>query len=113
MKKLAAAALTGLVCLSGAALASAPEGVWLSEDGGAKVQFANCGCKLCGTVAWLNEPNDPKTGKPKTDTRNPDPTKRARPLLGLQVVLGLTANGPKKWSGKIYRAEDGRTYSAP
>ena len=112
MKKFAAAALTGLVCLLGAALAGTPEGVWLSEDGGSNVQFANCGGKLCETVVWLNEPGDLKTGKPKTDTRNPDPGKSARPLLGLQVVLGLTANSPNKWSGEIYSAEDGRTYSA-
>ena len=71
MKKLVAAALIGLVCLSGAALAGAPEGGWLSEDGGAKVHVANCGGKLCRTVVWLNEPNDSQTSKPETDMPNP------------------------------------------
>ena len=64
---------------------------------------------MCGTVVWLNGLNDTKTGKPKTNTHNTDPAKRARPLLGLQVVLGFTANGPNKWSGAIYNANDGRT----
>jgi len=63
-------------------------------------------------VVWLEETNDPKTGKPKTDMLNPDPAKRTRPLLGLQVVHGLSPNGPNKWSGQIYNADDGKTYNA-
>ena len=62
-------------------------------------------------MVWLNGLNDTKTGKPKTNTHNTDPAKRTRPLLGLQVVLGFTANGPTKWSGEIYNANVGRTYS--
>jgi uncharacterized protein (DUF2147 family) len=111
MKYVYAAAI-GLVCWSGAALAGAPEGTWLSEDGGTKVHIANCGGKLCGTVVWLHYPTDQGTGKPKTDEHNPDPAKRGRPLLGLQVVHGLAPNGPDKWSGQIYNADDGNTYSA-
>jgi uncharacterized protein (DUF2147 family) len=110
--KRVAAALTGLIWLSAAATAGAPEGVWLSEDGGTKVQIAHCGGKLCGKVVWLDEPNDPRTGKPKTDKLNPDPAKRARPLLGLQVVRGLSPDGDNRWSGLIYNADDGRTYEA-
>ena len=97
--KFVCAAAIGLSLLSSAALAGAPEGTWLSEDGGTKVRLANCGGKLCGTVVWLNQPIDAATGKPKTDKLNPDPAKRARPLLGLQVVNGLAASGPDKWSG--------------
>jgi len=107
------AAVFGLVIMSSPALADAPEGVWLSADGGTKVHLANCGGnKLCGTVVWLEKPIDASTGKPKTDTLNPDPAKRARPLLGLQVVHGLAPSGPNKWSGQIYNADDGKTYSA-
>jgi uncharacterized protein (DUF2147 family) len=106
------AAVIGLVCWSSGAMAGAPQGIWMSQDGGTKVQISNCGAKLCGTVVWLDEPTDPKTGKPKTDLLNPDPAKRARPLLGLQVVNGLAPNGDNKWSGEIYNADDGKTYSA-
>jgi uncharacterized protein (DUF2147 family) len=111
MKLLGAAAI-GLSLASSAAMAADPAGTWLSEDGGTKVQIANCGGKLCGTVVWLNRPTDPSTGKPKTDSLNPDPGKRGRPLLGLQVVHGLTSNGPDTWSGQIYNADDGKTYQA-
>jgi uncharacterized protein (DUF2147 family) len=110
--KFATAAAFGAALMSSAALAGTPEGTWLSEDGGTKVKIINCGGKLCGTVVWLDEPNDRKTGKPKTDQRNPDPAKRARPLLGLQVVNGMTPSGPDRWSGIIYNADDGHIYKA-
>ena len=110
--KLLCAAMIGLSLASSAAMAADPAGTWLSEDGGTKVQIANCGGKLCGTVVWLNRPTDPSTGKAKTDSLNPDPGKRGRPLLGLQVVHGLTSNGPDTWSGQIYNADDGKTYQA-
>ena len=106
-------AVIGLACcLSSVALAEPPVGTWLSQDGGTKVHIAACGGKLCGTVVWLEKPTDPQTGKPKTDRHNPDPGKRSRPLLGLQVVHGLAPNGSDKWSGLIYNADDGHTYQA-
>jgi uncharacterized protein (DUF2147 family) len=33
-------------------------------------------------------------------------------MIGLQVVHGLAPNGPNKWSGQIYNADDGKTYAA-
>ena len=111
MKRFTTAAI-GLSVLSSAALAAPPQGTWLSQDGATKVRLSDCGGKLCGTVVWLNQPIDRSTGKPKTDKHNPDPGKRARPLLGLQVVNGLAASGPDKWSGNIYNADDGQTYQA-
>ncbi len=81
----------------------------MSQDGGTKVHIAECGGKLCGTVVWLDKPNDPRTGKPKTDKLNPDPAKRSRPLIGLQ---GLAPTGPDKWSEQIYSADDGHAYQA-
>jgi len=35
----------------------------------------------------------------------------ATPLLGVQIVLGMTPNGPNQWSGNVYNASDGKTYS--
>ncbi len=110
MKLLCAAAI-GLVLLSRTALASGPQGSWLSETGDTKVKVSDCGGKLCGTVVWLGRPVD-ATGKPKTDKLNPDPAKRSHPLLGLLVVRGLSPSGPDKWSGTIYNADDGNIYQA-
>ena len=60
---------------------------------------------------WLKEPNDPDTGKPKTDKNNGDEAKRSRPLIGVQIVLGMKPAGTDKWTGQVYNAEDGKTYS--
>ena len=110
----AATVLAALLGISaGTALAVVPvTGTWLSGDGGTKVRVSECGGKLCGKVVWLNEPIDPATGKPKTDKRNSDPAKRSRPLIGVPVVNGMTPSGDNKWSGKIYNADDGKTYDA-
>ena len=111
MKLVTAAALGLALILPSAVFAAGPEGTWLSQDGGTKVRVSDCGGKLCGTVVWLNSPTDPETGRPRTDKRNPDPAKRARPLIGLRVVNGLFPNGPNRWSGVVYNADDGHTYN--
>lgn len=109
----AAAVLLSSSLLAGAQAATSATGIWLSADGGTKVRVSECGGnKLCGKVVWLNEPIDRETGKPKTDKRNSDPAKRTRPLLGVPVVNGMAPNGDNKWSGKIYNADDGKTYDA-
>jgi uncharacterized protein (DUF2147 family) len=111
--RILASATFGWCLLSATALAGPPEGNWISQDGSTKVHVSACGAhKFCGTVVWLDQRIDPDTGKPKTDKHNPDPAKRMRPLIGLQVATGLTPSGPNIWSGSIYNADDGRTYKA-
>ena len=109
---MAACGLFALSLSAGAAIAApTPVGTWLSHDGALKVRISECGSnRLCGTVVWLNKPTDAATGRPKTDKHNDDPAKRARPLIGLRVAQGLMPNGPNKWSGQIYNADDGNTY---
>lgn len=107
-----AAALLGASLVAAAQAATPVAGTWLSADGGTKVRVSDCGGKLCGKVVWLNEPIDRSTGQPKTDKHNSDAAKRARPLLGVQVVQGMKPAGDNKWSGQIYNADDGRTYQA-
>jgi uncharacterized protein (DUF2147 family) len=87
-----------------------PTGMWLSQDGDVKIKVSNCGSAICGNIAWLKEPND-KNGKPKTDANNPDASKRGRPIMGSAVILPMKADGADKWSGQVYNAEDGKTYS--
>jgi uncharacterized protein (DUF2147 family) len=91
--------------------ATDPGGTWLTEGGTATVRLASCGAELCGTIIALKEPNDPATGRPKTDKNNPDASKRTRPVVGIQIVFGMKPNGTDKWNGSVYNAEDGKTYS--
>lgn len=103
-----------LLALPGMAQAAPrdPSGVWLTEDGKARIRVEKCGpqnASLCGYAVWLRTPlND--EGKPRIDFRNPDPKKRTRPSLGHQLILGLKVNADGHYEGKIYNAEDGKSY---
>jgi uncharacterized protein (DUF2147 family) len=86
-------------------------GVWLTEDGEARVRIYNCGQDLCGTVLSLKEPNEPQTSKPKLDKFNQDTSKRTRPIVGIELISGLKPNGtPDQWEGSLYNPQDGNTY---
>jgi uncharacterized protein (DUF2147 family) len=105
-----AAALLGVSL--GASLAADPSGTWHTEEGKATVRIAPCGPALCGTIVSLKEANDPATGKPKTDKNNADAGLRSRPIIGVLIVLGMKPSGTaNKWSGQVYNAEDGKTYT--
>src|SRR5947208_10200876 len=86
-----------------------PIGTWLTENGRSRVKVADCCGALCGTIVWLKEPNDPETGKPKTDKNNSDAEKRSRPLLGVQIVLGMKPSGAGKWAGQVYNRSEEHT----
>ena len=105
---LSATALT----TSGPARAADPLGTWYTADKDSQVRITNCGGALCGSLVWLKEPNDPATGRPKTDKNNADASKQNRPLLGVPIVLGMKPSGtPDQWSGNVYNASDGKTYT--
>lgn len=62
-------------------------------------------------IYWLEQPNDPATGKPKLDTKNPDKSKRTQPSSKVVLIDGLKYNAAKKqWDGtKIYDPQRGIT----
>ena len=108
----AVAVLAAAAWLAAAATAQARDafGLWLTKDRDAKVRVSDCGGALCGTVVWLAQPIDKETGKPATDSKNPDPARRSRPMIGLRI-FSMQPAGPNKWTGPIYTADDGKTYS--
>lgn len=60
----------------------------------------------------MRNPNE-DDGRPKLDTNNPDPAKRARPVLGIALLQGFVrAPGEDNvWKdGRIYNPEDGQLY---
>ena len=107
---LAAVGFTAIAITSSPALAGDPAGMWLSQDGDVKMKVAPCGNAICGTIAWLKDPND-RNGRPKVDSNNADAAKRSRPIIGTPIILPMKSDGADKWSGQIYNAEDGKTYS--
>lgn len=85
-------------------------GIWLTGNDTAQVEISDCAGKLCGTIISLREPLD-EAGQPKTDKRNRDVSLRARPIVGLPILLNFVRLGPKRWGeGTIYNPEDGYTY---
>jgi uncharacterized protein (DUF2147 family) len=89
-----------------------PVGTWLVEDGRAKIHIEKCGAEqngICGSVVWMKDPLDEK-GHPKTDIKNPDPVKRGRPALGMQIIKELKPDDDQVYSGQIYNAENGKDY---
>jgi uncharacterized protein (DUF2147 family) len=92
-----------------AALASAPQGIWLMDERVA-LQIFECGGLLCGRIAWLQQPLN-AAGLPDRDRKNPDPTLQNRPLCGLTILRGLRTAGANQWKGGIlYNPDDGKTY---
>ena len=85
---------------------------WLNEEGTAKVRiFKATNKKYYGKIVWLKEPN--KNGKPKVDDKNPDKSKRNKPIMGMQILKGFSYDASdKEWNGgTIYDPKNGKTYS--
>lgn len=113
--RLADAIIPGLIVLAalawGSEIASAdPVGLWLDKEG-TTVRVQACGQALCGTIAGLQQPIDPATGRPRTDKNNSDRALRDRPLMGMPVFLSMRPDGPGRWSGQLYDGDRGNIYS--
>jgi uncharacterized protein (DUF2147 family) len=110
MKILPLAALTGFTALASLFIGTAsaaplsPAGEWRVADGGATVRIERCGPFYCGFVATAADP-----GK---DIRNPDPSKRNRSVLGIEILFNLKADGESGFAGETYNADDGQVYVA-
>lgn len=105
MKRIFCTAAILSLGLSGA-LAADVTGDWLVKDGYAHIRIENCGGKMWGIVSWEKRPG--------IDKENPDPAKKARPTLGMPVLMGLAPNPkePGKWTGEIYNSQNGKMYGA-
>ena len=106
------AALTlALTFVAAAAPASAEEfiGTWLTANSDARIRVAKCGKALCGTVVWLRNAVDPKTGQPPVDDKNPNASLHGRKILGLRI-FAIEQDNTNSWTGGIYNSDDGQTY---
>ncbi len=112
-------ALAGFGVRPLAAQVADPTGTWVNDDGKGIIQIADCGVlsklpptnDLCGVVVWLKDPLDPATGKPPVDHNNVDPAKRNRPILGLEVVIGMKPSRTAgRWDGRVYSIDDGKAF---
>lgn len=114
MKKLIAVCAFLFVCLAAKAQdANAIVGVWEPGNGKARVKIDNIDGKFYGRIVWLKEPNDPVTGKPKTDVNNSDASMKNVPLRGYRMLKDFQYKGKGIWEeGTIYDPESGNMYTS-
>lgn len=87
-------------------------GFWKTGDGKGIVQVYKQGDSYFGKIVWLQEPNDPETGKPKIDTKNEDPKLKGRPVMGMINLRDFKYQKENYWAdGKIYDPKSGEDYS--
>jgi len=114
-----------LACASLAGSIPAPAGSdpvlgeWLTENGRARVEISRDGDSVSGRIVWLKEPvyppDDPEGmgGRAIVDRYHPDPGRRGRPVLGLEILWGFEPDGDGRWKGgRVYDPESGKTYKA-
>nr|WP_295888875.1 DUF2147 domain-containing protein [uncultured Devosia sp.] len=97
------------------------EGIWQTQEL-SEVTIALCPEGFCGTLSKIVVPREGLTDEEYaaaqampvesfTDMRNPDPTLRGRPMLGLQILTLLPSTKPNVYDGEIYNPQDGNIYS--
>jgi len=74
-----------------AASANDPHGLWLRPEGGVQFSFYDCNGLLCAKVVAAQNAEDQAS-------------------IGTVILRGATKTGPNQWKGKLYNAEDGKTY---
>lgn len=87
-------------------------GVWQNGTGKGHIQIYKQGAKYFGRIIWLKEPLDKYTGKPKMDTKNPDPAQRSNPIIGLVMMRNFVYDDGEWTDGHIYNPSEGKEYKA-
>lgn len=104
---LAALAATALTLGTTAATAQTAEdafGTWRHPENGSHIDLYKCGANLCAKIAKVVDGQ-------KTDDKNPDASKRNRPIVGLVIMSGAQKSGANTWKGQLYNRADGGMYS--
>ncbi len=79
-------------CTSLAAQERGPHGIWLRDDGNARVRIAPCGSKLCATNLWIKD-----TSKGEA--------------VGDRLVMSLERKSDTKFAGTAYDPKRDRSYA--
>src|SRR5215475_6164246 len=105
----ASAAVVGLaiawLALTSSAWAATPVGLWYAEGGAAQVAIEPCGETLCGRVVWLRSPLD-EDGCELRDRNNPEPGLRNHPVVGLEVLRGLSPRRSEEHTSELQSREN-------
>ena len=87
-------------------------GIWLTQSKETMIEIKKTGNIYLGIVFWLKNPISQATGKPKVDSKNPDPKLITQPILGLNLLINFTYSPQtKKGAGNIYDPKSGSMYN--
>jgi uncharacterized protein (DUF2147 family) len=79
-------------------------GTWKTPKHDGKVVIRECGAAICGHVI---DGRELRANPNQTDVHNPNPVKRERRVLGLNILEGYTG-GPTEWTGgSVYDPQTG------
>lgn len=86
------------------------EGLWYTEGREGGVELYRCADKICGRFAWV----DQKPGEDiARDDKNPDASKRKRPLCHMEFMTGFVPDGQTHYNdGAIYSPRHGQIFNA-
>jgi uncharacterized protein (DUF2147 family) len=90
-RALGVCALSMASCISVAAQERSPDGVWMRDDGNARVRIAPCGSKLCATNLWIRD-----TSKGEE--------------VGDRLIMSLERKSATELVGKAYDPKREKTY---
>jgi uncharacterized protein (DUF2147 family) len=83
-------------------------GTWRTPKHDGKVVIAECGSAICGHVI---DGRELRTNPDQVDVYNPDPEKRTRKIMGLNILEGYSG-GPTEWKGgSVYDPQTGDSSS--
>lgn len=92
MRRIAALCYISLAgCSALAAQERSPDGVWLRDDGNARVRIAPCGSKLCATNLWIKD-----TSKGEE--------------VGDRLIMSLERTSDSQLKGTAYDSKRKKTY---
>lgn len=85
-------------------------GKWQNPTGEGRIEIFKKGDAYFGKLYWLRDPNNDQ-GTPKLDVKNPDPSKKNRPVKDLEILTNFHYKGKGLWAdGEIYDPKVGKTY---
>jgi uncharacterized protein (DUF2147 family) len=94
-----------------AAAAESSSAIGLWQDADATFEIYDDQGTLSGKIVSMKEERTAE-GTTKTDIHNPDPSKRARSIVGLVMMSGFVRKSDTHWeNGTIYDPRNGSTYS--
>lgn len=101
-------ACLALAAFPGALAAAEPvTGSWVTAGRDGVVEIAPCGPAICGRLARFLVV--PPGGPGQRDVNNPNPSLRARRVLGMPILTGFKPDG-NVWRGTIYDPKSGKSY---